>query len=141
MFATVATLDIDGYEIWPAAELRSGGFTGGFTGIPKPITSFPITVSVDGQANGAVAHNAFLSQRTDEPANRWLSITEATGKSGTWTIGLTSRAMLDLGLLTASDPVSVDQLIQILNRVHLYVQRISDDAIQWVDLLRASLAD
>ena len=141
VFSTSGVVAADGYEEWPSAELRSGGFSGGLTGVDKPILAFPITVSVDGSANGAAAHNAWLSQRTDVAANQWLSTTETAGKSGSWTIALTATAVADLGLASTTAAVSVDQLTKILKHVYLYVQRQSDDAIQWFDLLRLSLAD
>lgn len=131
----------DGVEGWPIDDVRAGGFDGGFSGIAEPITAFPIDVSVDGSASGALAYHAYLSQRTDDPDAQYLSIIRKSGKSGTFTIGLTALAVTELGLTLATDPVSSAQLIQALKYVTLYVQRLSDGAIQLVNLLDATLPD
>lgn len=133
--------DLDGYATWPLANVRASGFDGGFTGIAKPITAFPVEPTVDGNNAGSPAHNAYLSQRTDDPALQWLSIVEKVGYTGTWTISLTAKCVSDLGLASATASLTQDELIRILNHCHLYVKRNSDGAIQWVDILRASLSD
>jgi hypothetical protein len=138
-FATSATLANDGAEEWPEAELRSGGFDDGFTGIPTPITAFPITVSVDGSANGDLAYHVYLSQRTDDEDSQYLSITRTSGKSGTFTIALTNFGADALGLEGVAEPVTTDQLKQAMKYTYLYVSRLSDSAIQVADLLDATL--
>lgn len=140
LFATTTTRALDGFELWPSASLEASGFDDGFTGIDTPILSFPITISVDGLANGAEAYHLWLSQRTEVAADQYLSIALASGKSGSWTISLTSKCVSDLGLGGATSTVTPDQLVEILRNCHVYVQRISDNAIQWVDLLRSTLA-
>jgi hypothetical protein len=139
LFATTATpVDPDGYEPWPyATKMRSGGFTGGFSGILSFGTSavaFPFTLSVDGQAVGAVAYDIYLSQRTDDTANQYFTLTEVSGKSGTWTLALTSVATSKLGLATATTALTPTQGAQATRNVHLYVRRLSDGAIQWASL-------
>lgn len=140
-FATSATLAADGLEVWPVAELRSGGFTGGFTGIAKPITAFPITISCNAQAaDGGAAFNWYLSQRTDDPTKQYLSITQLSAtQSGSVVLALTSLAVSELGLGSATAAVGEAELIRILKHCDLYVQRVSDDAIQHVLLLQATL--
>jgi hypothetical protein len=149
LFATTATpVDPDGYEPWPyATKMRAGGFTGGFSGVPSlnsgPI-AFPLTVSVDSQAIGAPAFDIYLSQRTDDAAAQPFAIAEVAGKSGTWTISLTTRGCVSIGLLDASGtPTPTASLtpgqVEVASRnVYLYVRRLSDGAMQWADL-RASL--
>ena len=139
-FATTLDRAGDGFEEWPSEELEAGGFTGGFTGVAAPIAAFPIDVSVDGSANGSEAYHAYLSQRTDDAASQSFTIVRTSGKSGTWTIALTSFGATSVGLGSTTAPVSVDQLTKLLKHVYLYVQRISDDAIQFLDLTRESLS-
>lgn len=138
-FATTTDRAADGFEEWPSELVLANGFDDGFTGIATPILSFPITVSVDGSANGSEAYDVFLSQRTEVAADQPFAIARATGKSGSWTITMTTAGRLSIGLASVTDPVSVDQLSQILNFCHLYVSRHSDQAIQWVDLRVATL--
>lgn len=130
--------DPDGFERWPVALMRAGGFSGGFTGLAGA-TAFPRTVSVDGAANGAEAYDAYLSQRTDAPARRLFSIVRTAGKSGTWTLSLASLAVSDLALSGPTATLTDDQLSRLLRYVALYVRRHADGAIQWVDLHKAVL--
>jgi hypothetical protein len=138
-FATAATLDVDGMEVWPVANVRASGFTGGFTGIGAPIQAFPITVSCNGGATDAAdgtTYAWFLSQRTEDTAAQWMSIVHSTaGTSGTVTISLTAKCVTDLGLASATASLTDDELQRIVKHCHLYCQRQSDKAIQWVDIL------
>ncbi len=140
-FATGSTLAPDGLEVWPVAKVRSGGFTGGFSGIAKPITAFPITVSCNAQAaDGGAAFHWYLSQRTDDPTRQYLSITQLSAtQSGSVVLALTALAVSALGLAGATADVTEGDLIRILKHCDLYVQRVSDDAIQHVLLLQATL--
>jgi hypothetical protein len=140
-FATTATLAADGFEEWPVAELNSGGFTAGFTGILKPITAFPITISCNAQAaDGGAAFHWYLSQRTDDPANQYFTITQLSAtQSGSVVLALTSLAATELGLDDVDSAVTEDDLVRLLKYVDLYVQRVSDDAIQHMLLLKATL--
>ena len=144
-FATSGTLDVDAMEVWPIAEVRSGSFTGGFSGIAKPIQAFPITVSCNGGATDvadATTYAWWLSQRTEDTGAQWLAMTEPTpGTSGTVSISLTAKCVTDLALSGATDSLDDDQLQRILKHCALYVQRASDDAIQWVDLLSETQSD
>lgn len=144
-FATSSTQDVDGFEVWPLAKVRSGGFTGGFSGIGKPIQAFPITVSCNGgasDASDATTYAWWLSQRTEDTASQWLSCVHSTvGYSGTVTIALTAKCVTDLGLGSTTDSLTDDELRRILMHCYLYVQRASDDAIQWVDLLAETQSD
>lgn len=141
-FATTATpVDPDGMEPWPYANVRASGFDDGFTGIGEPITAFPITVSVDSLNVGAVAHDAYLSQRTDVAASQYFTIVETATYSGTWTISLTSVGAAAIGNALTTDPVTPDQLAQATKYCALYVKRLSDAAIQWVSLYDATLGN
>ena len=143
VFATSASVDADGMPTWPIAKVRSGGFTGGFTGIGRPIQAFPLTVSCNGGVSDAVASDTYywyLSQRTDDPTAQYMAVTHSTaGTSGTVTIALTAKCVTDLGLSGVTASLTEDQLVRILNDAHLYVKRTSDDAIQWVDMLEYTI--
>lgn len=138
-FATTSILDDDGVEEWPLGRVRANGFDDGFTGIDIPITEFPIDVSVNSGANGALAYHVYLSQRTDEADNQYMSVTRKSGKSGTFTIALTANAVTELGLDDATDSLTTSQLIQLLKDCTLYVKRLSDGAIQLVNMLEATV--
>lgn len=142
VFATSASADADGMPTWPIASVRANSFTNGFTGIGRPIQAFPLTVSCNGGLSDiadSTTFNWYLSQRTDVAASQYMSITHAAGVSGTVTIALTSKCVTDLGLSGVTDSLTEDQLVRILNDAHLYVQRASDDSIQWVDMLEYTL--
>lgn len=142
-FATSASVDPDGMPTWPIASVRAGGFTAGLSGIGRPIQAFPLTVSCNGGITDAAASDTYawyLSQRTDDTAAQYMSIVHSTaGTSGTVTIALTAKCVADLALASATASLTEDQLVRILNDVHLYVKRRSDDAIQWLDVLEYTL--
>jgi len=134
-----APVDITGVLEWEPALMRALSFDGGITGTPTPITAFPFTVTVDGGAAGAMAYDAYLSQRTDDVAAQYLRLTTAAGKSGSWTIRLTAEGASELGLASVTDAVTIDQLRVALKHVTLYVRRQSDGSIQLLHLLDATL--
>jgi len=143
-FGDTAAVDVDGYPPFLLSKVRSSGFDNGFTGLPLPGASlaFPLTVSVDGSANGAEAYDVWLSQRTDDPALAMFTVALVAGKSGTWTISLTPSGLSDLApLATTTSALSRDEQFRALKYAHLYVIRHSDNAIQWVDLLAATTDD
>ncbi len=141
-FATSSTLGNDGVEEWPIASVRASGFTGGFTGIARPITAFPLTVSVNALAvDGGSAYNWYLSQRTDTASLQWISITQySSTQSGTVTIALTAKCVTDTGIASTTASLTEDELREILKHCTLYVQRVSDNAIQLVQLLQYTLS-
>lgn len=136
VFATTSTRGVDGYEIWPVENLLINGFDDGFTGLPVPLTDLPITLSVDGSADGAEAYHAYLSQRTDDTSKQYLSLSLASGKSGTWDISATSLLTDAYG----AGPYTSDQIRDIFRYCTLYVQRISDQSIQFLNILETTLA-
>lgn len=134
-FALVgALIDFDGFEAWPLAKLRSGGFTGLAT---PTISVFPFTMTVNGGAmDGGAAYDWWLSQRTDAPAAQPLTIAQAAlNKSGTVSIDVVSaNVQALLPGVSSGDYAQGDNLALILKNCHIYVQRRSDKAIQWVTL-------
>ncbi len=143
--------DTDGRALWPIANVRAGGFDTGVSGIPNPydprVAPYTLTVNA-GAADGSPGsdeYHWYLSQRTDSPASQYLSaiaFTDATSNtySGSVVLNHTTLAETIFGF-TTSDALTPGQLTQLFKYVHLYVQRVSDDAIQWVDLLRVMNAN
>ncbi len=129
-----AAIANDGMEEWPVAKLRSGGFTGLVT---PTITAFPILMTCNsGAVDGGAAFDWYLSQRTDVAADQYLTITQFDPtKSGSILVGITEVNVLkllpDVDGITIAYPASLTAL---LKNVHLYVQRRSDQAIQWIKL-------
>jgi hypothetical protein len=136
------TPDIDGVPVWPDQRVRDNGFDGGFSGIARPITAFPLTVSVDSEAVTTVdAFHWYISQRTDDASLQWLALSQSNpAQSGTVTISLTSKCVTDIGLDSATDPLSPDELREILKNVDLYVVRNVDFSIQWLSMLQHTLS-
>jgi hypothetical protein len=143
VFAVGAGTDPDGMPTWPIAYVRASGFSGTITGIGRPIQAFPLTVTCNGGLTDVADSSSFswyFSQRTDNTAAQYLAITHGDAtKTGTVTVALTAKCVADLGLGSATDSLTEDQLVRILNNVHLYVKRHSDDAIQWLDVLEYTL--
>ncbi len=139
-FSTGGT-DKDGYPTWPADKVLSGGFDAGLTGIPRPISTVLLTISCNGQASdGGAAFDWYLSQRTDDPVRQYLGITQNNIlKSGTVSIVATLVGRAAVGMAMSNSPVSEDQLVRLFKDVTLYVRRVSDSAIQLVQLLPYTL--
>jgi hypothetical protein len=138
VFATSSTPDAAGYETWPSASIRASGFDDGFTGIGvATVAAFPITITV----GGSVAHHAYLSQRTDDPTKQYLAIVDATSYPDAWTLSLTALAVSELGLASSVAAVTEENLKHILTDCTLYVQLVSNNAIQAIDLLDAAIVD
>ncbi len=129
VFATSASVDPDGYQEWPVAEVRANSIPS-ITGFPFPVTSFEFTLTIDDGAAGIPEYNTYLEQRTDVGARQWIEYTETSGCSGSWDFVLTTTCVNELGLASAAAMPTVDQLLRIVKHVTFYVQRQSDDAIQ-----------
>lgn len=131
-----ATTANDGLPAWPVAKLRAGGFTGLVTPI---IAGFPLIVTCNaGVVDGGIAFDWYLSQRTDITANQYFTVTQLTAtKSGSIRISVNELNVLKL-LPTATEFTvnnsHPELLTPLLKNVHLYVQRRSDNAIQWIKL-------
>lgn len=140
VFATSSTPRAnDGLEVYPAANVRAGGFTGGFSGLTRPLT-FPLTVSCNGLGVDTLVagppavyiheYDWYLSQRTEVDADKYLYLESfSDSQSGTVILGLTSLAS------TRYPTLDEDALNALFRHCALYVQRRGDKAIQWIDLL------
>jgi hypothetical protein len=126
--------DVDGLETWPIDNVRAGGFANTITGIDSTTTDFPVTISCDGEANDSLELNdVYLSQRTDYGPSRYFSLTRVAGKSGTYTLALTAKAVSDLDIEPEA-ALNADQMSRLLRYCTLYFRRHSDSAIQLLDL-------
>jgi hypothetical protein len=127
--------DVDGLETWPIDKVRASGFANTITGIDSATTEFPVTVSCDGGADDSLELNdVYLSQRTDYGPSRYFSLTRVAGKSGSWSLALTAKAVSDLGIDGATAPLNADQLSRVLRYCTMYFRRQGDGAIQLLDL-------
>jgi hypothetical protein len=148
--ATVASIfrELDQTESFPSEEhpttnlVRSGGFDAGFTGIDKPYLWQTMTVTVNNQAADAVYgvsdYHWYLTQRTDDASVQYLSIVQKPDSggqsfSGTVLIDHTATATAELGITGIP---TMAQLRGLFIHTELYCKRVSDGAIQWVDLYR-----
>lgn len=154
-FSVSGTPDpITGYEEWPLNKVRTGGFT--TLNVPRPITQANFTVTCNGVGSALIGaddavlgvheYNWYVSLRTDDPASQIITATQySAAKSGTLQFGVNTTLaakLLNVTSFTGTTKITSDLTLQLLYRnVWIYVQRVSDDAVQLVDLLRASTAD
>lgn len=133
-------LDAAGAPLWTAALLRIGAFAA-LTGIPRPVATFPISVTCNGgAADGGAAFDWYLSQRTDVVASQYLLLTQLDAThSGSVIIGLTAMAYTTLGISLVTQAVNEDQSTRLFRDVTLYCQRRSDNSIQLAQLLPTTL--
>lgn len=130
-----ASEDNDGLLEFPGiAKLRSGGFTGLAT---PTIGAFPFTVTCNGGvSDSGFAFDWYLSQRTDMPANQYLTCVQLDNThSGSVVIDTVDANVAKLlPGVDPSDYTDAANIALILKNCHLYVQRRSDDAYQWIKL-------
>ena len=142
--------DFDGVEEFPSEFgttnlVRSGGFSGGISGLPPPwdVVSYVTVNSFTADAAPFVdEYNWYLSQRTDDPALQYLQLNlplptygPPNTYSGTVSLYHTSFALTDLGVSGPSD-FTMTIIRELYKNTALYCQRISDGSIQWVDIYR-----
>jgi len=135
--------DVDGIDIWPASYVRAGAFSGGFSGIDKPYTGAQMIITINALAYDSVwgvdDYDWYLSQRSDDPTRKYLDIapaprTASGTRSGTILVEHNALATAEYGTISTPSMALIHELFAY---TYLYVQRRSDKAIQWVDLLRA----
>ena len=142
IFATTTTVANDGFYVWPVANVGQAGFTG-LTRSTVPVT-FPITLHATGSLNadssfGVDEFDWYLSQRTDDPSDQYLSITVVTPTTVSYS-GSIQISKTSLG--TATYPgVTEDDLIGLFRHVDIYVQKRSNNLIQHAIPLNSLLAD
>lgn len=146
-FATAAVPVNDGLDQWPYVQLLVPGFTNTWT-IPNTLpsgfaTGTPWVITINAGANDAVAgvdeYTWYLSQRTDDPLKQYFTIAHPNvlpaTRSGTVNIYFSAFGQSVYGFVdTTVIPI-------IFRNVDLYVQRISDDAIQHRLLIEPLLGD
>lgn len=134
-------LDPDETPRFPYENVRAGSI-GSITGMPSPYTGIQQVLTVNAGAADASAgvdeYHWYLSKRTDEPTKMlWTAIQYVDGSSNTFSgsVFLTPTALYaDLYSLTVNN----EDLSAALRNVHLYCVRVSDGAIQWLDLYLAA---
>lgn len=148
-FATTTTRAADGYEVWNAGLIRTHSFDDGIAGIysSEANQQFPISLTVNGYAADAVAstdeYDWYVSQRTDVAASQYLAVTAypnlaGSTYSGSIRLSLTAFAIAELDLDDGTELDGADLVKRVLSRVYVYVQRRSDDSIQYVELYEAT---
>jgi hypothetical protein len=134
-----AEFELDGAEKWPVDLVRANGFSSTITMLPKPATQFPVEVTCNGLATDVAAGSSYVwyaRQRTDDAALKWLDVsTIDSTRTGTVVIQLTDKAVADMGLAAKTSKLTGDQQVRVMRNVTLFVKRLSDGAIQFVDLL------
>jgi hypothetical protein len=139
--------DGDGLETWPVANVRAGGFDDGFTNATTVYTMgnylklIPVGVSGVDAVLGVDEYDWYVSQQSDDPAAQLWSITnepsDATNsRSGQLRLQSTALATTEFPGVTVCTP---DATALLFRNVHVYCRRISDGAIQWIDMLEEML--
>ncbi len=113
----------DGMETWPLA--KSSVWSGNMQWPPGGSVSLPDVLTVNGLGEDAVygvdEWDWYLSQRTDDPAKQYFSLTQEIGMSGTVTLDTT--ALFDDMYPDGFSPQAVQEVFK---NVDLYVQKRSD---------------
>ena len=142
--------DPDGYETWPVAKVREPGSGFGdlgstLSGIPTPLATFSgFTVSCNSGAADAIAgvdeYDWYLSARTAVAGALPLGTQDVVVAPNTYSGSVeVTPVSANFGKAPGA-PMSPEDVVKVFKNCHLYVKRISDGAIQWVDLLRAQVA-
>lgn len=143
--------DADGYETWPVAKVREPGSGFGdlgstLSGIPTPLATFSsFTVSCNAGAadssSGVDEYDWYLSARTDVVGSMPLLTQGVVVAPNTYSGSITITPAASNFGKSLGDPMSPSDVVSVFKNCHLYVKRISDGAIQWVDLLRAQVSN
>lgn len=146
-----AAIANDGMPEWPATYVRlaASGFgdTGStFLGTPTPYSGTAMLISCNASATDAVPgvdeYDWYLSQRTDVPASQYLETFPRTflGNTYSGSIRIVHTSLAESAFGFTPTTVNPSHIPLLFRNCHLYVQRRSDNAIQWLDLLRAQTA-
>lgn len=142
--------DGDGVVHWPLELVRAAGSGFGDTGstmsginIPVPLSGSVLTANagaVDSVPN-TDEYDWFVSQQTPVPELRYLDVSEVlepdevTPRSGSVLIALSANGESEFDIV--SPGFTAVQLADVYRDCYAYVQRLSDGAIQLVDLTKA----
>lgn len=146
-------IDPDMYPTFALSSVRKAGSGFGnngttVVGFPNPIDLSSGTYSMEITCNatapdgsfGVDEYNWYLSRRTEDVASHFINIAQkppgASSYSGT--VIITPTALAISFLASVVGPKNTPPVIRrCFKNMHLYVRRLSDGAIQWVDLYRA----
>lgn len=148
--------DIDGWAEFPGPNatysnnlVRASGFDGGIS-IVSVSSDFTTRLTVNASAADSVfgtdEYDWYLSDRTDDPGKRFLDIVQRPSSggnsySGSVDISLSALCLSELGINPATTPLTQSELAICFKFAHLYCRRVSDGAIQWVDLYLEQLKE
>ncbi len=148
VFSTTGTPDVSGYEAWPSAKVRSGGFAGTITGLPSAIipSNFFFLPTCNAHATDAVPgvddYDIYVSQRSDVDAEQYWDIYPYVFPGDLfWRSGSLLLVRSTLGFAKYPDPLTEDSLIALYKHVTIYWKRRSDGAIQLADLTKFAFSD
>jgi len=146
--------DTEGTPEWPgvfAAEagrtnlMRASSFTGSMTGMPQPyLNASPgyIELTLSGFTSDSVAftpeYRWYLSQGTDVTAKQYWTLTGKPNLVGTSYSGIIRLTQTALATAEFTATPTIEDAPGLLRNAHVYVQRVSDGAIQWLDLYKES---
>jgi hypothetical protein len=144
--------DIHGWDEFDPAQMRAGGFTGLVVeddtpgSSARPFHGWPIYCTVNGYATDTVVkvdeYDWYVSQKTDDVDKQLISVNRHDvidgyqyppidgSRSGTIRLALSPLGAQDYNQMSYEDQLAV------FKHVYVYVHRISDHAIQMVDLNR-----
>jgi hypothetical protein len=154
-FSVAHTIDpLDGQELWDTARVRADGFAtlniSSLKVLPITATVNPstagATIGANDAAPGTPEYQWYLRQRTDTLADQLFTIaTYNASKSGTVTISFNPT---NIDLLLPGEEIADG--VTITSEYHqklifygcvLFARRISDGAIQFVDLTKRALSE
>lgn len=137
-----ADLAVDGLPRWPVEKRRINSFhdtIGKPPSLPSYFTSgaSPLLISCNNlqtDAGAGSSYDWYLSQRSDEIASQmWRIVSPPVSPAISGTVSLYFVPAVAAKLLpSVTDYFSSDALAVTAAKCHLYVQRKSDMAIQWV---------
>lgn len=139
-FAQAPVVGTDGLYAWTGAGVVTNlGLT-----VPTLISAFPFQISVNATADptpGVDRYDWYLSQRTDNPARQYLTISRADSPPATYSgivsIGLTAAAIA----LGYAAPLSTTEILTLFTDVDIYVRNVSTLTVQHALLLEGLTGD
>lgn len=128
-----ATMALDGMQPWPVDLLRANAIPEIVLSDDTPdLSPLSLRLTINaGAVDGGAAFDWYVSQRTDDPAKQWFTVTPYSPvRSGTIVVEISAVGMAELGIVTALDVVTTDQQAAAVRFVDVYCKRRSDEAIQ-----------
>lgn len=138
-FAVSATIGLDGFKVWPSANM----LTGGDLTAPSTISAFPFSVHVATMPDptaGVDRYDWYVSQRTDITTRQYFTVSRDDALpltySGKILVGLTT-----LGATRFSTPLSAAEILEAFTDVDIYVQHKAGLDIEHILILERLTGD